>query len=191
MYVDSCLFWEGTVLLSNSLIPQIREILDFRARSADASLEHTDRGDAAARSPDRCPGLSPRPERYSNSPEALAEGKFQRRWRSNSAVALCVVWALAFCDSIGGKANELDVSTLRVWTPRGAKEAWNSSSWSSRPPKPVHLSQRCKAQSVALLREVHCSDDNDLKTWVSALPNPTRPRRRRRRPRRPAAAAPN
>ena len=40
MYVDSCLFWEGTVLLSNSLIPQIREILDFRARSADASLEH-------------------------------------------------------------------------------------------------------------------------------------------------------
>ena len=27
-------------LLSNSLIPQIREILDFRARSADASLEH-------------------------------------------------------------------------------------------------------------------------------------------------------
>ena len=36
MYVDSCLFWEGTVLLSNSLIPQIREILDFRARSADA-----------------------------------------------------------------------------------------------------------------------------------------------------------
>ena len=40
MYVDSCLFWEGTVLLSNSLIPQIREILDFRARNADASLEH-------------------------------------------------------------------------------------------------------------------------------------------------------
>ena len=39
MYVDSCLFWEGTVLLSNSLIPQIREILDFSARSADASLE--------------------------------------------------------------------------------------------------------------------------------------------------------
>ena len=34
MYVDSCLFWEGTVLLSNSLIPQIREILDFRARTA-------------------------------------------------------------------------------------------------------------------------------------------------------------
>ena len=27
------------VLLSNSLIPQIREILDFRARSADAPLE--------------------------------------------------------------------------------------------------------------------------------------------------------
>ena len=27
-------------LLSNSLIPQIREILDFSARSADASLEH-------------------------------------------------------------------------------------------------------------------------------------------------------
>ena len=38
MYVDSCLFWEGTVLLSNSLIPQIREILDFSARSADASF---------------------------------------------------------------------------------------------------------------------------------------------------------
>ena len=27
------------VLLSNSLIPQIREILDFRARSADASFK--------------------------------------------------------------------------------------------------------------------------------------------------------
>ena len=44
MYVDSCLFWEGTVLLSNSLIPQIREILDFRARSADASLHPTTMG---------------------------------------------------------------------------------------------------------------------------------------------------
>ena len=33
MYVDSCLFWEGTVLLSNSLIPQIREILDFMIKS--------------------------------------------------------------------------------------------------------------------------------------------------------------